>query len=54
VTKLLIFVGSTAGGYIGWWIGEEVGIMTAFIVSSIGTIAGIYAGYKIAKRIEDG
>jgi hypothetical protein len=50
MAKVLVFVGSTAGGALGWWIGATVGIMTAFIISMVGTGAGIYAGRWIARE----
>lgn len=40
--KLLWLVGATAGGAIGWWLGAHVGIMTAIILSAIGTGVGIF------------
>jgi hypothetical protein len=42
VNKLLIFITSTIGGSIGWWLGAFVGTMTAFVVSIIGTAAAVY------------
>jgi len=50
--KLLGFVGATIGSYAGWWLGARVGIMTAFIVSMVGTGIGIYAGRKVAAHYE--
>jgi cadmium resistance protein CadD (predicted permease) len=50
VTKLLIFIAATIGGSIGWWLGAFVGIMTAFMVSIVGTAAGVY----IARRWASG
>lgn len=48
--KLAGLVGATVGGYAGWWLGAHAGIMTAFVVSMIGTGAGMYYGAKLAKR----
>ena len=45
---LLPFVGATALGAIGWWLGALVGPMTAYIVSTVGTGFGIYWGRRIA------
>jgi uncharacterized membrane protein YeaQ/YmgE (transglycosylase-associated protein family) len=50
VTKLLGFVGATVGGALGWWIGAPVGTMTAFMVSMVGTGAGLYLGRKVADH----
>ena len=44
VTSFTSFVFATAG----WWLGEQFGgIMTAFMVSMVGTGIGIYAGKKV-------
>ena len=52
MTKLLMFLGSTVGGYIGWWCGERVGFMTAFIISMVGTGAGMYFGRRVAQHYD--
>ena len=52
MTKLFVFIGSTIGGYAGWAIGAPVGVMTAFMLSVVGTGAGIYAGRRVAQRLE--
>ena len=48
--KLLIFVGVNVGGAVGWAIGEPFGFMTAFFVSGLGSCAGVYAGWWVARR----
>jgi chromate transport protein ChrA len=48
--KLCIFVGMNVGGYIGWELGEYVGMMTAFLVSSLGSVLGVYVGWKVARE----
>lgn len=48
--KLLMFVGLNVGGYIGWELGEKYGIMTAFIVSSAGSVLGLVGGWKLARH----
>ena len=48
--KLLIFIGMNVFGALGWWIGEQFGIMTAFIASGIGSMIGVYAGWWTARR----
>lgn len=44
--KLVGWIGATIGGGIGWWLGARVGIMTAFMVSVVGTGAGLYAARR--------
>jgi apolipoprotein N-acyltransferase len=46
---LLGFIGATVVGAGGWWIGEQVGFMTAFMLSMVGTGIGMYAGRRIAR-----
>jgi len=48
--KLCIFVGVNAGGYVGWVLGEHNGLMTAFLVSSLGSLIGVYLGWKVARE----
>lgn len=40
--KIIKVVASTLGGYAGWWLGNYVGLMTAFFLSIIGTALGVY------------
>jgi hypothetical protein len=48
--RTLIFFASTAGGYIGWWIGSFAGTPAAFVVSIVGTAAGVYYGRRFASE----
>lgn len=48
--KFCIFVGINVGGAIGWSLGEQFGILTAFIISSLGSMAGVFAGWKFARH----
>ncbi len=49
VTRLLMFIGMTVGGYIGWAAGDYMGfgLMGKFMVSSVGSFAGIYAAWRV-------
>jgi hypothetical protein len=46
--KLLGMIGATVGGWVGWAIGAPVSMMTAFMLSMVGTGVGMYIGYRIA------
>ncbi len=46
--KLYSFVGAAIGSYAGWALGAMFGVMTAFIVSMVGTGVGMYAGRRVA------
>lgn len=48
--KLLIFLGLNVGAAIGWAAGESWGITMAFVVSSLGSLVGVYAGWWLARR----
>jgi len=50
MNKLLALTGATIGGYAGWWLGANIGTMSAFLVSIVGTAAGVYAGRRIARH----
>jgi hypothetical protein len=54
VTKLCIFVGVTLGGYAGWALGELLGLGFgwAFTLSGVGSLVGVWAGWKLAQKIE--
>jgi hypothetical protein len=48
--KLCIFIGVNVGGMVGWWLGEHVGLMTAFLVSGVGSVFGVYGGWWVARE----
>jgi len=50
VTKLIVTLVSTATSGIGWWLGADYGIMTAFMLSMVGLGVGIWYGKKLADR----
>jgi hypothetical protein len=49
MNKLLIVIGMTVIGYVGWLIGERIGFMTGFICSGIGSMVGVYLGWRINR-----
>ena len=50
MVKLCIFIASGVLGSIGWWLGEQVGdVMTAFVISSIGSLVGAYLGWRLVR-----
>jgi phage tail tape-measure protein len=52
MTRLLSFLGATAGGYAGWALGAPVGQLTGFVVSVVGTGVGMYWGRRIGRHYE--
>ena len=49
MNKLCIFIGMTVLGWIGWWIGNKIGFMTGFVLGGIGSMAGVYVGWRINR-----
>ena len=49
VNRMLMFIGLTVGGYLGWWAGDAIGfgLMGTFLVSSLGSIVGIYVMWRV-------
>ena len=52
MNKLCIFVGMMVCSTIGWMIGDRWGFGTAFVLSSIGSLLGVYLGWKLARVLE--
>ncbi len=54
MTKLCIFVGMTIGGIAGSVLAGAFGMDTfslgSFFLSGVGSMAGVYAGWKIAQK----
>ena len=51
MSKVMVFIGATVGGWIGWFAAERFGFMTAFIVSIFGTAIGVYVGRRLADEL---
>ena len=55
MTKLCIFVGTTIGGIAGSLLGGALGMDTfslgGFFLSGVGSMAGVYAGWKLAQKL---
>ena len=57
VTKLCIFVGTTVGGIAGSMLAGAFDMgpfsLTGFLLSGVGSIVGVYAGWKVAQKLND-
>jgi hypothetical protein len=49
--KLLAFICTTLGGAAGWALGAMAGTMTAFMLSVVGTTAGLYAAQRASRAL---
>ena len=50
--KTLSLVGSVAVSSVLGWVGSKFGIMTGFMLGTVGTGLGMYVGYKLAERLD--
>ena len=54
--KLCIFAGMTVGGIAGSLLGEALGWgmldLGSLFCSGLGSIVGVYAGWKIARKLD--
>ena len=48
---ILNLIGMTIGGWIGWAIGAQISIFTAYMVSMVGTGLGLYAAIRVTKHL---
>ena len=55
MNRLTMFIGMTVGGAVGWWAGEclGLGLMATFLVSSLGSLLGIYGVWWILREYLD-
>lgn len=49
--RLLDLIAMSAGGWLGWAMGAQISIFTAFVVGMVGTGVGLYAGRRVGKRL---
>jgi hypothetical protein len=49
MNKLCILVCMTILGGVGWWIGSKIGFMTGYVLSGIGSVVGVYVGWRINR-----
>lgn len=47
--KLLVFLGLSVGGWLGWAVGAPFGIFAALFLCLVGTALGLYTGRRIAR-----
>jgi hypothetical protein len=49
--RLLALLGTTIGGWAGWSLGVPLGLMTAFLLSVVGTGVGLYVARRLAQHL---
>lgn len=53
MTKLLIAAGTVAGGYLADRLVSNQDMMVRLIVGGIGSMVGVYAGWKLARKVDE-
>jgi uncharacterized membrane protein YfcA len=55
VNRLCILVGTALGGYAGWALPDYLGwdFGWCFVVSGVGSIVGVWLGWKLARKLEE-
>ncbi|HET7650906.1 MAG TPA: hypothetical protein VFL15_09440 [Gammaproteobacteria bacterium] len=53
MNKIIYLLTTSILGAVGWSLGMRIGTGTAFVLSSIGSIAGVYVGWKIIRTYLD-
>lgn len=48
--KIVLLLSITIFGSIGWWLGAHIGIMTAYLISFVASLLGVYAGVRINQN----
>ena len=48
--KLVLLISITIFGWVGWWLGYHIGIMTAYLMSVAGSLIGVYFGVRINQN----
>lgn len=43
--KILMIVSITLCSWLGWMLGEELGVMTAYLLSFVGSLSGVVVGW---------
>ncbi len=48
--KIILFFSISIFSGIGWWLGAHIGMMTAYLVSLVGSIFGVVIGVKFNQN----
>ena len=48
--KIVLLSSITIFSWVGWLMGEHFGMMTAYMLSFVGSLIGVYAGVKVNRN----
>jgi len=49
--KLFVFAGMTLGGWVGSALSARFGVMTSFLVGSLGSLVGVIVGWRLGRHL---
>ncbi len=49
--RFLVTAISTATSALGWWLGEQLGLMSAVLLGMVGLGVGIWLGRRVVDRL---
>ena len=49
--RFCIALCTAALGSIGWWLGEDNGLMLASVLGTLGSVLGVFAGIRLYDDI---
>ena len=47
--KIILLTNITIFSWLGWWLGDRFGIMTAYLLGFGGSLVGVYLGVRITR-----
>lgn len=47
--KICLLVSITLCSWLGWWLGDQFGMMTAYLLSFVGSILGVFVGCRLNR-----
>jgi len=51
--KIILLTSITVFAWLGWSLGDSFGVMTAYLFSFAGSLAGVYIGVRINRDYLD-
>jgi len=48
--KFCIFLAVNVLGAIGWWLGSHAGMGTAFALSAVASLTGVWVGWQLYEK----
>ena len=50
MTRMIVGICTFVLSSVGWYIGSQIGVFSAFVVSMLGFGVGMYVGKQLAER----